>query len=297
MDENGLYDFHKSLVESLKVTGEAFNWHCEIDIPAIALDRVRMVSVSDEAAQWRQKDPAPDMYFSHGQYYGDGIQHIIDELKHKPTSNRALYSLLAQKDISGSGDDPIPSFLTFQCSVERGGVLYCTASFRALEVGTFLRVNLEEIRQNLVEICKALPMVETIHLHIFAFHAYVRNVASAALRRPKIDVTPQIQLLRLMQKGDVIELEKLLGGLEQSTTVVSPRSLEALLEIMTMPDGDLHPNVLSKKGLWETQLRRAIEACGELTASRKGASRGINTTAKTEAFQATVKKLREILLS
>lgn len=296
MDENRLYDFHQEMVARVNASGESFNWHCDLDIPAIELDRVSMLDVYEEAAQWRKKDPACDMYFSHGEYYGDGIQHIIEELKLKPTSNRALYSLLAQRHISGSGDDPIPSFLTFQCSIEHG-VLYCTASFRALEVSRFLKINLEEIRQNLVEICKALPAVETVHLHIFAFHAYVRTAAAAALRRPKIDVTPEPQLLRLMQKGDVRGLDELLGGLERSTTVVSSKSLEALLGILQMPDADLHRDVQSKQGLLEPQLKRAIEACGELTASRRGASRGVNTMAKIEAFHAAVQKLRETLLS
>jgi hypothetical protein len=295
MDENGLYDFHQKMVEGVKATGASFNWHCDIDIPVVDLDRVKMLDVSDEAAQWRQKDPARDMYFSHGEYYGDGIQHIIEELKLKPTSNRALYSLLAQCHISGSGDDPIPSFLTFQCSIERG-VLYCTASFRALEVNRFLKVNLEEIRQNLVEICKSLPAVEMVHLHIFAFHAYVRTVAAAALRRPEIDITSEAQLLRLMQKGDVRTLDKLVGDLERTTTVVSSKSLKALLGILQMPDADLHASVQSKLGLLEPQLKRAIEACGELTAARKGASRGLNTTAKIEAFHAAVLEFRKSLL-
>lgn len=236
------------------------------------------------------------MYFSHAQYYKDGIQHIIEELKLKPTSNRALYSLLSQQDISGSGDEPIPSFMTFQCSIERG-VLYCTASFRALEVGNFLKINLEEIRQSLVEICNSLPAVETVRLHIFAFHVYVRNVAAAALRRPMIDVTSSLDLMRLMQKGDVRTLDQLLGGLEQSTTVVSPKSLEVLLEILLMPDAALHQNVQSKHGLLLPQLKKAIEACGELTASRKGASRGVNTAAKIADFHAAVAKLRETLLT
>lgn len=297
MDENGLYDFHQSLVTSLEASEGAFNWHCDLEIPANDLDRIKIVSVYEEAAQWRQKEPAPDMYFSHGQYYQDGIQHIIDELKCKSTSNRAMYSLLAQKDISGSGDAPIPSFLTFQCSIERGVILYCTASFRALEVGTFLRVNLEEIRQNLVEIYKAFPSIETVRLHIFAFHAYVRTVASAALRRPAIDVTPQIQLMLLMQKGDVSTLDQLLGGLEQSTTVVSPKSLEELLEILLLPGANLHEKVQAKKSLLEPQLKQAIVACKELMISREGASRGVNTAAKIEAFQGAVKKLRETLLN
>lgn len=296
MDENGLYDFHKEMVSRVKAEGESFNWHCDLVIPVMDLERVKMPDVSEEATQWRQKAPALDMYFSHGEYYGDGIQHIIEELKAKPTSNRALYSLLAQVNISGSGDDPIPSFLTFQCSIE-GGTLYCTASFRALEVSRFLKVNLEEIRQNLVEICKELPAVETVHLHIFAFHAYVRTVAALALRRPAIDVTSEAQLLRYMQKGDVRTLDELLGGFERSTTVVSSKSLESLLRILQMPDGGLHESLQSKRGLLEPQLKRAIEACGELAASRKGASRGLNTTAKIDAFHAAVQKVRESLLS
>lgn len=296
MDENGLYDFHRDAVDGLKATGESFNWHCDLEFPATDLHRLKMLDVFEEAAQWRQKAPAPDMYFSHGQYYSDGIQHIIEELRLKPTSNRALYSLLAQQDISGSGDDPIPSFLTFQCSIERG-VLYCTASFRALEVGRFLKINLEEIRQNLVEICGALPAVEKVHIHIFAFHAYVRTAAAAALRRPTIDVTSEAQLLRLMQKGDVRALDGLLSGLQQSTTVVSSKQLRALLGILQMPDADLHADVQGKLGLLEPQLKHAIAACGELTASRKGASRGLNTTAKIEAFQAAIQALRDTLLS
>lgn len=295
MDENGLYDFHKAMLERVKATGDSFNWHCDLDIPAMDLDRVKMVDVFEEAMQWRHEAPAPDMYFSHGQYYRNGVQHIIEELKHKPTSNRALYSLLAQHDISESGDDPIPSFLTFQCSIEHN-VLYCTASFRALEVSRFLKINLEEIRQNLVEICNALPAVVTVHLHIFAFHAYVRTVAAAALRRPKIDITSEAQLLRLMQKGDVRTLDELVGDLERTTTVVSPKSLNALLGILQMPDAALHTSVQSKLGLLEPQLKKAIAACGELAASRKGASRGLNTTAKIEAFHTAVREFRTSLL-
>ena len=296
MNDDVLNDFHQKMVEQVKTAGESFNWHCNLDIPAADLNRVAMLDVTEEAAQWRQKTPAPDMYFSHGQYYQDGIQHIIEELKRKRTSNRALYSLLAQRDIAGKGDDPIPSFLTFQCSIE-GDVLYCTASFRALEVGTFLKVNLEEIRQNLVDICEAFPELQTVRLHIFSFHAYFRTSAAAALRKPKIDVTPERELILLMQKGDLRQLDELLGGLEKSTTAVSSVSLELLLAILLMPHAGLHADVLRKQGLLEPQLKKAIETCGDLTASRKGASRGLNTTAKIEAFQTAVRRLRETLLS
>jgi hypothetical protein len=298
MDEHGLYDAHTKMMASVSgaANKEVFNWHWDLEIPAMDLERVKILDASEEAAQWRDPVPAADMYFSHGEYYADGLQHIIDELKHKPTSNRALYALLAQKDISGSGDHPIPSFLTFQCSIEKS-ILYCTASFRALEVSRFLKINLEEIRQNLVAICAAFPVVEKVHLHVFAFHAYVRTAAAAALRRPKIDVTPEPQLLRLMQKGDVRTLDELLGGLAQSTTVISSKSLNALLGILQMADADLHESIQSRRALLEPQLKQSIAACNELAESRKAVSRGVPSKVKIDAFHSAVKKLRDTLLS
>jgi len=298
MDENGLFAAHADMLGSVEQTAnkEAFNWNWTVDIPALDLERVKMTDVTQEAAQWRQAIPAADMYFTHAEYYGDGIQHIVDELRHKPTSNRALYSLLAQKDISKSGDDPIPSFLTFQCSIEND-VLYCTATFRALEVSNFLRINLEEIRQNLVEICTKLPMIGKVRLHIFAFHAYVSSAPAVALRRPKIDVMFMPELLILMQDGKVRELDTLLEGVAQSTTAVSGQGLATLLGIFQMEKkARLHASLEGKRGLLVPQLTQAVQASRDLASSRKGASRGIHTAAKIKAFQTAVNNVRETLL-
>lgn len=299
MNENGLFAAHAAMLEDVekKDKKEAFNWNWTVDIPASDLEHMEMTDVSAVAAQWRQPNPEPDMYFTHAQYYGDGIQHIVAELKDKPTSNRALYSLLAQKDISNSGDNPIPSFLTFQCSIEEG-ILYCTATFRALEVSNFLRINLEEIRQNLVEIYAKLPAIETVRLHIFAFHAYVRSVPTAALRRPKIDVMFSPKLLILMQKGEVRELDKLLQELAHSTTAVSEIGLAALLDIFKMEkEANLHATLENKRGLLVPQLTKAVHACKELALSRKSASRGTHTTEKINTFQTAVNKVCETLLA
>lgn len=298
MDENGLFAAHADMLDSVEKAEkkEVFNWHWSVDIPASDLEKVKMTDVTVEAAQWRHATPTADMYFTHAEYYGDGIQHIIDELKDKPTSNRALYSLMSQKDISKSGDNPIPSFLTFQCSIEKE-VLYCTATFRALEVSKFLRINLEEIRQNLVEICTKLPVIEKVHLHIFAFHAYVRSVPTAALRRPKIDVMFIPELLILMQEGNVHELDTLLGELAQSTTAVSDVGLSTLLGIFQMEkNARLHTGIEGKRGLLVPQLTQAVQACKDLALSRKGASRGINTAEKIREFQTAVNNVRETLL-
>lgn len=51
MDENGLYDFHRAMVAGVKGSGDCFNWHCDLEIPAVDLDRVSIIDVHDEAAQ------------------------------------------------------------------------------------------------------------------------------------------------------------------------------------------------------------------------------------------------------
>lgn len=298
MDENGLFAAHATMLKSIEDTEnkESFNWHATVDIPASALEGVKMNDVFAVAEQWRQPKAAKDMYFTHAQYYGDGIQHIIEELKHKSTSNRALYSLLAQEHISKSGDYPIPSFLTFQCSIERE-VLYCTATFRALEVGSFLRINLEEIRQNLLEICPKFPTIEVVRLHIFAFHAYISSVPALALRRPKINIMFAPEILVLMQQGNVRELDMLLRELAKSTSAVSENGLEALLGIFQMgPSANLHVQLTNKRELLEHQLTEAVRACKALASSRKGASRGIHTTEKVRAFQTAVNNVCDTLL-
>ncbi|WP_241006683.1 hypothetical protein [Serratia liquefaciens] len=63
------------------------------------------------AKQWSADECPQNLYFNHGQYKVGGVDNIISELKEKPSSNRALYSLINQETIMNSGDNPIPSFL------------------------------------------------------------------------------------------------------------------------------------------------------------------------------------------
>lgn len=75
MNENGLFAAHADMLNSVEKTEkkEVFNWHWTVDIPASDLESVKMTDVTVEAAQWRQASPAADMYFTHAEYYGDGI--------------------------------------------------------------------------------------------------------------------------------------------------------------------------------------------------------------------------------
>ena len=298
MDDNALYQLHQRAIESLRVSGSCFNWHIDFECEAKDLPILRMEDVAKTAEEWRAEQATPSMYFTHRQYYKDGPQHIIDELKFKSTSHRALYSLLAQSDISGSKDTPIPSFLTFQCSIENGNTLYCTATFRALEVTKFLRINLEEIRQNLHEITSAIPVISKIHLHVFAFHAYCDSTATS-LRRPDIELLGDDELLLIMQDGDVNELDRLLGGLQGSTTVVSSTKLEALNRMLSKDPSKtrLSPEFDQKRRLLIDRLDAAIQASKSLATLRQGASRGSSSENAIQLYQSQVKDLRRALFN
>jgi len=97
-----------------------------------------------ELARDFQNPVKPDsLDINHGEYIKEnGVQHLIDELKKKKNSNRALISLINQEDIIESKDNPIPSFMVVQCYIEEHNKLYFTIYFRALEVSKFLKINL-----------------------------------------------------------------------------------------------------------------------------------------------------------
>jgi hypothetical protein len=295
---NVLYDLHNEAINELS-DGHRFNWKFERVFNASDLNNMELVDVTDEAAKWRLPVAPAELYFSHGQFYEDGVQHIVQELKDKPTSNRALYSLLGQKVISGSGDAPIPSFMSLQCQIE-GETLYCTCCFRALEVGKFLRVNLEEIRQTLVEIHTGVPRFSKVHLTIFAFHAYV-DAKRRPLTRPEIEVINSIQLLTLLTKGakesPVKKLAALLDELSETLSAVSSKPLQSLVDILRVdtPGITLDDKLVSKKEQLLNALPRATKAADDLAQLRKSASRGEPMNASIGEYRASLARLRHIL--
>ncbi len=295
---NELYEMHEAAIKDLS-EGHRFNWTLERIFEASDLKKMELVDVADEAAKWRSPFASAELYFSHRQYYGDGVQHIIQELKDKPTSNRALYSLLGQSAISGSGDKPIPSFMSLQCQID-GDTLYCTCCFRALEVGKFLRVNLEEIRQTLVEIHMGVPRFSKVHLTIFAFHAYV-DANRRPLTRPEIEVISIIQLLTLLTKGATVppvkKLVALLDELSETLSAVSPRPLQSLIDILSVdtPGIALDDELLSKKAQLLNTLPLTLKAAEDLAQLRKSASRGEPMNASISEYRASLARLRDIL--
>lgn len=210
-----------------------FNSYLAYEIDVNNLINGELSDVSDEAKMWAAGSCPEELYINHGSYIQDGMKHIIEELKHKPSSNRALFSLISQHHILNSGDDPIPSFMLLQTNI-KDDILYCTTYFRAIEVSVFLRINLEEIRQKLAEIYHSIPNFKIVRLVIFSFRAY-KNSSINPLRKAKIDLLTPIKIYKLLRCNPAM-LGDLLREKAKQSTVIYTASLEALREALSEYD-------------------------------------------------------------
>lgn len=197
---------------------------CEFNVNLINSE---IAEATDDAKLWAAKECPPELYINHGSFIEDGMEHIIKELKGKPSSNRALFSLISQKNISNKGDDPIPSFMILQASID-SSILYCTAYFRALEVSTFLRINIEEIRLKLNMIYKEAPSFSVVRLVIFAFRGYNEPCINT-LKKAKLDLMSDIDIF-LTLKERPFQLHDLIIEKAKKSTVIDLKSLYVLKE-------------------------------------------------------------------
>jgi len=209
----------------------------EFDIKLITDSK--LADVSEDAKNWAD-DTCPDsLHFNHGSYLVGGMKHLTAELNNKPSSNRALLSLISQKDVSDSGDKPIPSFMIFQTSIE-DETLYCTTYFRALEISNFLRVNIEEIRQRLLEVHSSCPRFTKIRLVIFSFRAYHDSLMTPLIK-PRFDLLSDIEVY-VKLSSNPCEFGSLIREKSKNSTVVYLDGLLALKESLEKSDNK-PPNV------------------------------------------------------
>ena len=294
MTDNRLYELHTSAAKELE-TGPKFNWTLQFECDAQDLSKLEMTDVRAEAEGWRSEDVPADFYFTHAQFYTDGVKHIIKELKDKPTSNRALYSLISQDHIRAKGDNPIPSFMVLQCQIDND-VLYCTCYFRALEVSQFLKINLEEIRQTLVEIHIGVPRFTKVHLTVFAFRAYIEK-NRLPLRRPKLETLHDEELLvLLMDTTAVRDLDSMLRELREAVTTVSATKLESLKRILSYDKPQIIIPKELKKPLFKEKLVAAIAATTALAELRQKGSHGAAVDIATQTYRTTIDALCDELV-
>lgn len=246
-----------------------------------------LTDVTEKAEKWRAQEVPHDLIINHGKYIGKGIGHIILELKNKPSSNRALYSLISQDHIINSNDDPIPSFMIFQCAID-SGILYCTAYFRALEIAHFFRINLEEMRLNICEILNSALHVSKVRLLVVAFSAY-NKPDQVPLEKLELDLMESIQFMDLYKKNRG-HIPELLDQKARETTVIDVKGLQAI-------KGWLAPE---RQEEWPTDLNvpfiiaaidEAIKVADKLRALRRSDSHNPHIDEISTKFVEIIKKI------
>lgn len=196
-------DFHNALeiAQSTIPEGSDFviNFTLSFEMSVMELRRVHLHDSIALALQFQETKCPPNLYLNHGSHFGEeGIPYVIEQLREKRNSNRALLSLVSQQHFIGSGNNPVPSFLILQFTME-GETLYATAYFRALELSTFLPINLEEIRIVITKLADAGLAFKTMRVAVVAFRAYIRENMNP-LTKPEIDYTPSFKLLHLIRE-------------------------------------------------------------------------------------------------
>jgi hypothetical protein len=246
------------------------NFSIKVAFGVDLLKTPQLLDAAERAEDFQKIERPESLYLNHGEYItAEGIPHVINELKNKDTGNRALISLINQKDIIGSGDTPIPSFMVLQFSLE-GDQLYITTYFRALEVSKFLRINLEEIRLVAKLIVDSNRKIKGIKLNVFSFRAYVRDDFNP-LERPAIELLDDIEILKLMEKKPK-EICRLLREKLKASTVIENNSLTVMNQIITDDNKNQDLNACFKIGPTKRKLQRCLDLSSQLIDMRKSAS-------------------------
>ncbi|WP_338561153.1 hypothetical protein [Acinetobacter sp. KS-LM10] len=231
-------DIYTSINEEISGENKNLNFTRYFELPSSSL--VENGSTSEKKAKdWMNFEKPDDLLFNHGEFITqEGFKHIINEIKEKPSSNRALYSLLSHTKICGQGDHPIPSFLLFQVTVE-DNILYATTYFRALEIANFLKINVQEIKLNLMKIVQEcnLRYISKVRVTIHAFNAYKKEDQNIP-RIFEIDRMSPSQLSRLLYKeSEHANLVRLIMEKQGVDTYISTAWVETIIDVLTVnPD-------------------------------------------------------------
>ncbi len=224
----------------------ALNLMLALRAPISAVDDAFLDGFRDRARLWLSKDRPARFWFNHGEFihrHGDGVEYLISQLQRKPTGNRACISLLNTADFIASADDPLPSFLLLQAGFAGGGqdVLYLTAYYRALEVGSFLPINLAEMALVASEASTRIPTITELDLTIHAFRAhYIPDFQT--LHRSDLDAASVDDIRAAVQDRDIPRLVAWLTEQTRPASIIDTSGTATLLTELNASDwanGDL----------------------------------------------------------
>jgi thymidylate synthase/predicted MPP superfamily phosphohydrolase len=186
------------------------------------------------AKDWQENMVPESLYYNHGQYMQSkgiwGIDYIIDELKNKATSSRAIIPLINFDDVVDSGDQFLPSLdiMQFGFSDDMKSKIFVTIYLRALEVNHFLKINLCEVYLMVKSIIDEIRSIEEVDITILAFKAQYKE-KYGCFRKARIDTLSEAKLTRLLSNNNYQEIISLLKEkLELNETVIQDKGLNGL---------------------------------------------------------------------
>lgn len=186
------------------------------------------------AELWQDTEKIPEhLYYNHGQYmkYDNitAMSFIINELKNKATSSRAIIPLINFTNVVQSGDGFLPSFdlVQFGFLEEEKAHLIVTLYLRALEVNHFLKINLCEIYLMCKQIAEDIRSIKKIDVNIFAFRAQYKE-KFGCFKRAEIDTIDESEITLLLQSDLSYIVKVLTEKKDLSETVIENKGMVSL---------------------------------------------------------------------
>lgn len=200
------------------------------------------------AEKWERVTPPPELYFNHGQYFQShgqdemgkhkhAIYSIIHQIKDAPTSNRAVLTTFNTDDAlrPRGGSDYLPSLLSIQFSLDSmQSTLYVHMNLRALEAGSFLKINICEIYWLLEQMKEENIPFNNVDIAISAFRVQVRDRFKCFLKA-EIDSLSPAALCDCVYKKDILRICRMLEEKRDSSeTITNVQGIHTLYEAMRM---------------------------------------------------------------
>lgn len=206
----------------------------------------KQFSYFELAEKWESINLPPELYFNHGYYFRSSYQCRAGELRHAiytiaqqikdaPTSNRAVLTTFSTDDAlqPRQGDDYLPSLLSIQFSLDsRQSTLYVHMNLRALEAGSFLKINICEIKWLLEQLKEQSVPFENVDIAISAFRVQARDRFKCFLKT-EIDSIDTTELHCCVFKKEIPRICRMLREKsESSETITNIRGIETLYKAM-----------------------------------------------------------------
>lgn len=220
-----------------------------------------------ELAQlWEETEVPDNLYFNHGEYFCvensekksketvHGIQVIANQLKEKPTSNKAVLTTYSMDTVTRmlKGEEYLPSLLSVQFSQsEDKNTIYVHMYLRALEAGRFLKINICEVKWMLEQLEEYGVFSDNVDIAISAFRVQKRDAFSCFLKAD-IDMKSEAELALDVYRGNIEDICQMLEEKKDaSETITNANGIKSLCSAMKInnekdPIHEYNPVVIEK---------------------------------------------------